>query len=106
TLELMYELGLLQEFLKLPHRELRYISAVIGKSRVQIGDLTHLHTQCRFIALMPQWDFLNFLARQGARYPGFDLRMNAEVTELIEHDGRFVGLHATGPDGALRVRAD
>src|SRR5947209_16220852 len=68
TLELMHELGLMQEFLELPHRELRHISAVIGNSSVQIADLTHLPTRCRFIALMPQWDFLNFLAAQGARY--------------------------------------
>src|SRR6202790_5375008 len=58
--------GLLPEFLKLPHQELCYVSAVIGKTSVQIGDLTHLPTQCRFIALMPQWDFLNFLAKPGA----------------------------------------
>jgi 2-polyprenyl-6-methoxyphenol hydroxylase-like FAD-dependent oxidoreductase len=55
---------------------------------------------------MPQWDFLDFLARQGARYPGFKLRMRTEVTGLIEESGRIVGVHATGPDGALRVRAD
>src|SRR4051794_24406973 len=99
TLELMHELGLLQEFFKLPYRELHHISAVIGTTRLQIGDFTHLPTQCRFIALMPQWDFLNFLAGQGARYPGFDLRMEAEVTELIEQDGRIVGLRAKTPSG-------
>src|SRR6476659_8662912 len=62
TLELMYELGLLEEFLRLPHQKLSHISAVIGKTSVHLADLTHLSTQCRFIALMPQWDFLNFLA--------------------------------------------
>ena len=104
TLELMHELGLLQEFLKLPHRELRHISAVIGATNVQIGDFTHLPTQCRYIALMPQRDFLNFLAEQGARYPAFDLRMKAEVTELIEQDGRCVGLRAKTPTGGLASR--
>jgi 2-polyprenyl-6-methoxyphenol hydroxylase-like FAD-dependent oxidoreductase len=105
TLELMHELGLLREFLKLPHRELRHISAVIGTTSVRIGDFTHLPTQCRFIALMPQWEFLNFLAEQGARYPAFDLRMSAEVTELTEQDGRFVGLRAKTPTGELTITA-
>src|SRR5262245_7088476 len=105
TLDLMHELGLLPEFLKLPHQELCYVSAVIGKTSVQISDLTHLPTQCRFIALMPQWDFLNFLAKQGARYPAFDLRMKAEVTELIEQDGRFVGVRARTPTGELAITA-
>jgi 2-polyprenyl-6-methoxyphenol hydroxylase-like FAD-dependent oxidoreductase len=101
----MHELGLLQEFLKLPHQELRRISAVIGTTSVQIGDLTHLPTRCRFIALMPQWDFLNFLAKQGARYPTFDLRMSAEVTALIEQDGRVVGVRAKTPTGELAITA-
>ena len=105
TLELMHELGLLSEFLKLPHQELRYISAVIGKTIVQIGDLTHLPTQCRFVALMPQWDFLDFLAKQGARYPAFNLRMEAEDTELVEQDGRFVGVRARTPTGELAITA-
>jgi 2-polyprenyl-6-methoxyphenol hydroxylase-like FAD-dependent oxidoreductase len=105
TLELMHELGLLREFLKLPHQELRHISAVIGKTNVQIGDLTHLPRQCRFIALMPQWDFLNFLAKQGARYPAFNLPMKAEVTELVEQDGRCVGVRARTPTGELAITA-
>ena len=83
----MHELGLLQEFVKLPHGKLHHVSAVVGTTSVQIADFTHLPTQCRYIALMPQWDFLNFLAKQGARYPAFDLRMKAEVTQLIEQDG-------------------
>jgi 2-polyprenyl-6-methoxyphenol hydroxylase-like FAD-dependent oxidoreductase len=105
TLELMHELGRLPEFLKLPHQELRQISAVIGTTSVRMGDLTHVPTRCRFIALMPQWDFLNFLAKQGARYPNFDLRMEVEVTELLERDGRFVGVRAKTPSGELAVTA-
>jgi 2-polyprenyl-6-methoxyphenol hydroxylase-like FAD-dependent oxidoreductase len=105
TLELMHELGLLHEFLKLPHRELRHLSAVIGTTSVRIGDFTHLPTQCGFIALMPQWDFLNFLAEQGRRYPAFDLRMKADVTELIEQGGRFTGLRAKTPTGELAITA-
>src|SRR5215475_3796492 len=105
TLELMHELGLLPEFLKLPHGKVHHISAVMGTTSVQIGDFTHLPTQCRFIAMMPQWDFLNFLAERGRRYLAFDLRMNAEVTELIEQAGRFVGVRAKTPTGDLAVTA-
>ena len=105
TLELMHELGLLQEFLKLPHGKVHHISAAIGTTSLQIPDFTHLPTQCPFIAMMPQWDFLNFLAEQGARYPAFDLRMKAEVTELIEQDGRCVGLRAKTPTGGLAITA-
>jgi 2-polyprenyl-6-methoxyphenol hydroxylase-like FAD-dependent oxidoreductase len=105
TLELMHELGLLREFLKFPHGKVQHISAVMGTTRVQIADFTHLPTQCRFIAMMPQWDFLNFLAKQGRRYPDFDLRMNAEVTELIAQDDRFVGVRAKTPTGELAMMA-
>ena len=75
TLELMYELGLLDDFLKLPHQKLDHLTAQIGDERVRMVDLTHLPTHCKYIALMPQWDFLNFLADRGKRYPTFDLRM-------------------------------
>jgi 2-polyprenyl-6-methoxyphenol hydroxylase-like FAD-dependent oxidoreductase len=105
TLELMHELGLLEAFLKLPHEEVRHLRGIVGTTTVQIGDFTHLPTRCGFIALMPQWDFLNFLAEQGARYPGFDLRMQAEATALIEQDGRCVGLRAKTPTGELAIRA-
>ena len=77
----------------------------IGEDRLQLADFSHLPTHCRFIAFMPQWDFLDFLARQGAQYPGFKLRMRAEVTDLIEEAGRIVGLRATTADGPLEVRA-
>ena len=105
TLELMHELGLLREFLKLPHGKVHHISAVMGTTSVQISDFTHLPTQCRFIAMMPQWDFLNFLAEQSRHYPAFDLRMKAEVTELIEQAGRFVGVRAKTPTGELAITA-
>src|SRR6476469_680080 len=89
TLELMYELGLLDEFLKLPHYKVQRLSFQIGAERVPMVDLSHLPTHCKFVALMPQWDFLNFLADRGKHYPGFDLRMRAEVTDLIEEHGRI-----------------
>ena len=102
----MHELGLLDEFLKLPHQKLERLTAQIGDERVRMADFTHLPTQCKFIALMPQWDFLNFLAAHGKRYPTFDLRMQAEATDLIEEAGRVVGVRAKTPDGELAIRAD
>jgi 2-polyprenyl-6-methoxyphenol hydroxylase-like FAD-dependent oxidoreductase len=106
TLELMYELGLIDRFLAVPHRKVERFSADIGGRRVQIVDLTHVPTHCKYIALMPQWDFLSFLAQQGRRYETFDLRMQAEATDLIEEEGRVVGVRAKTRQGDLSVRAD
>jgi 2-polyprenyl-6-methoxyphenol hydroxylase-like FAD-dependent oxidoreductase len=106
TLEIMFELGLLDEFLKRPHQELRQIGAQIDDFSVAIGDFSHLPTQCKFIALMPQWDFLNFIAEQGRSYPQFHLHMLSEVTNLIEENGCVMGVRARTPDGPLEVRAD
>jgi 2-polyprenyl-6-methoxyphenol hydroxylase-like FAD-dependent oxidoreductase len=106
TLELMYELGLLEEFLKLPHQKIEQLSVQVGDRHLTMIDLTHLPTHCRYIALMPQWDFLNFLAEHGRRYKTFDLRLCAEATDLIEEAGRVVGLIARTPDGPLTIRAD
>ncbi len=106
TLELMHELGLLDEFLRLPHSEVRQISGYVGDEAITVADFSHLPTHCKFVAFMPQWDFLNFLADHARQYPTFDLRMQAEVTDLIEADGRVVGVRATTPTGALDVRAD
>jgi 2-polyprenyl-6-methoxyphenol hydroxylase-like FAD-dependent oxidoreductase len=106
TLELMHELGLLDEFLKLPHQKVDHLTGQIGDDRVTIADFSHLPTRCKFIALMPQWDFLNFLSRHGKRYATFDLRMKAEAVDLIEEGGRVVGLRAKTPDGDLDIRAD
>jgi 2-polyprenyl-6-methoxyphenol hydroxylase-like FAD-dependent oxidoreductase len=106
TLELIYELGLLDEFLKLPHRTVDRLSLQVGNQRIRLIDLTHLPTQCKFIALMPQWDFLNFLAAHGRRYSQFDLRMRAEATDLIELADRVAGVRVKTPDGELTVEAD
>ena len=106
TLEMIHELGLLDEFLKLPHSVVRQIFLQIGNDRVVIGHFEHLPVHCKFIALMPQWDFLNFIADHGKRYAGFDLRMCTEATDLIEEAGRVVGLRANAPDGDLEIRAD
>ncbi len=106
TLELIAELGLLDDFLTRPHQELARLRGVIDGNAVTIADFAHLPTRCRFIALMPQWDFLNFLAEHGRRYPGFQVLMRAEVTELVEEGGRVAGVRATTPDGPLEIRAD
>jgi 2-polyprenyl-6-methoxyphenol hydroxylase-like FAD-dependent oxidoreductase len=106
TLELMHELGLLDEFLKLPHQEARHLSGVIGNTSVRIADFTRLPTHCKFIALMPQWDFLDFLAAQARRFPRFHLRMQAEVTDLVQEGARVTGVQVKTPDGPLTVIAD
>src|SRR5258708_4883950 len=80
TLELMHELGLLDEFLKVPHQEVSRLTFQVGAERISLADLRHLPTHCKFVALMPQWDFLDFLAKQGRRYPHFHLRMETEAT--------------------------
>ena len=105
TLEVMHELGFLEDLLQLPHQRVPRLIAQFGGLALTFADFTHLATHCGFIAFMPQWDFLNFLAARGARYPTFKLRMRAEVTGLIEEAGRIVGLQATTPDGPLEVRA-
>jgi 2-polyprenyl-6-methoxyphenol hydroxylase-like FAD-dependent oxidoreductase len=105
TLEVMHELGLLEEFLKLPHQRVHQLSALVGEIAVPVADLSHLPTRCRFIAFMPQWDFLNFLAERARRFPSFALRMQAEVTGLIDQSRRVVGVRATVPSGLLEVRA-
>ena len=106
TLDVMGELGLLDEFLKLPHQKAPSISAYFGGHEYAFADFTHLPTRCKFVALMPQWDFLNFLADRGKSYPSFHLRMRTEAVDLIEDDGRVAGVRANTPNGALEVRAD
>ncbi len=106
TLELMFELGVLEGFLKLPYEEVRELRAQIADVTLPFADFRHLPTRCKFIALMPQWDFLNFLAERAARYTTFDLQMRAEVTGVIEESGRVIGVDATTPAGPLQVRAD
>jgi 2-polyprenyl-6-methoxyphenol hydroxylase-like FAD-dependent oxidoreductase len=106
TLEIMHELGLLEEFLKRPHQELRELSGLIGDDPVMLADFSHLPTRCHFIAFMPQWDFLDFLADEAKTYPNFRLEMQAEVTDLVEDRDTVTGVRAKVPDGTLDVRAD
>src|SRR5262245_20949038 len=106
TLETMHELGLLEEFLKRPHQEVSQVRANIGGESVVLGNMSYLRTRCRFMALMPQWDFLDFLAQQGCHYPTFHLRMQTEVTGLIEENGRIAGIRGATPTGPIEVHSD
>jgi 2-polyprenyl-6-methoxyphenol hydroxylase-like FAD-dependent oxidoreductase len=106
TLNVMDELGLLDEFLKLPHQEVPRFGAQFGEEHVQVADFSHLPVRCGFIALMPQWDFLDFLAAQGRRYPAFTVLMHAEATGLIEEGGKVVGVLATVEGRPQEIRAD
>jgi 2-polyprenyl-6-methoxyphenol hydroxylase-like FAD-dependent oxidoreductase len=106
TLEVMHELGLLQEFLRRPHQELAHLDGQIGDVYMTVADFSHLPTRCKFIALMPQWDFLNFLAEQARGYASFRLRMEAEVTGLIYREGRVAGVEARMGSGTISIHAD
>jgi len=106
TLEVMAELGLLGAFLQLPHQKAAQLGGRFGDFDFALADFSHLPTQCKFVALMPQWDFLNFLAQQAAGYPGFRLLMGCEATTLLRENGRVAGLQAKTPSGKIEIRAD
>jgi 2-polyprenyl-6-methoxyphenol hydroxylase-like FAD-dependent oxidoreductase len=106
TLEVMYELGLLDRFLTVPHQKVPRLNGQFGDLEVTVADFSTLPTRCRFVAFMPQWEFLNFLVEEGKRCASFQLRMSAEVTDLVEDTHTIVGLRADTPDGPLEVRAD
>jgi 2-polyprenyl-6-methoxyphenol hydroxylase-like FAD-dependent oxidoreductase len=106
TMELMSELGLLDEFLKLPHTKATAIGAWFGDREYAFADFTHLPTKAKFIALMPQWDFLNFMAERAKAYPSFHLRTRAEAVDLLEEGGRVAGVRAETPDGPIEIKAD
>jgi len=105
TLEVMHELGLLEEFLRRPHQKLSRIEGLVGGQPIVMADFSHLPVRCKFIAFMPQWDFLDFLARQGRKLPGFRLVMQAEATGLLEDAGRIAGVQARTADGPVEIRA-
>ena len=106
TLELMYELGILDDFLRLPHQEVSELAGQVGNETLKVADFTHLPTHCKFLVLMPQWDFLNFIAEQGKRYPGFHVMMQTEATALIEQNGGIAGVIAKSAEGNIEIRAD
>jgi 2-polyprenyl-6-methoxyphenol hydroxylase-like FAD-dependent oxidoreductase len=106
TLELMHELGLLDGFLKLPHREVRRLCVQVGATSLTIADFTRLPTVCKFVALMPQWDFLEFLAAHGRRFQGFHIMMNTSATDVILDGDRAAGVRAMSETGAIEIRAE
>ena len=106
TLEIMWELGWLDEFLTLPHQKVERFSAQFGEHRLTMADFSSLPGHAKFIAMMPQWDFLNFLGQKGRRYPGFRLLMEAEATDFLEGAGRIAGVATTTPTGRLEVRTN
>jgi 2-polyprenyl-6-methoxyphenol hydroxylase-like FAD-dependent oxidoreductase len=106
TLELMYELGLLEEFLKQPHQEAQELRAVVNGQAVPVADFTKLPARCKFIAFMPQWDFLNFLSSHAKRFPTFQLHMETEVVDLLMEGSRVIGVRANTPQGELELHAN
>ena len=106
TLEVLYELGILEDFLKLPHQELTSTGGVYGDFAFKAADFSSVPTHCKFVALMPQWDFLNFLSQKAKQFDSFHLRMENEAVDLLDEDGRIRGVVASTPDGRVDVRAD
>jgi 2-polyprenyl-6-methoxyphenol hydroxylase-like FAD-dependent oxidoreductase len=106
TFEVIYELGLLDEFLKVPHQEMAKISGQVGDFQLQAVDFTHLPVHCKYVGLMPQWDFLNFVASQARRFQTFELKMEHEASELLREGNRVIGVSAKSPGGPVEVYAD
>jgi len=106
TLEVLYELGLLTDFLKLPHQEVTSAGVVIGDCAFRAADFSHVPAHCKFVALMPQWDFLNFLSDRAKAFPSFELRMQHEAIDLVQDGGRITGVVARVADGqTVRIQA-
>ncbi|MEA2860889.1 MAG: hypothetical protein QOC72_2928 [Methylobacteriaceae bacterium] len=106
TLEIMHELGLADRLLALPHQKIERLSGSVGDKTFPFADFTHLPVHYPFIALMPQWDFLNFLATEAKAFPNFSLLMRTEVTGAIEVNGKVVGVRAGSPEGNVEIKAD
>ena len=106
TLDVMRELGLLESLLQLPHQRVTSVSARIGDFDFHLADFQRVPTHCKFVALMPQWDFLKFLSERARRFDSFELRMHHEGTGLIRDGGRIAGVEARSPDGPLRIETD
>ena len=106
TLAVMDDLGLLKEFLQLPHQRVSRLSANVYGHPVTIADFTHLDAVCPFLVMMPQWDFLDFLAGRGRAFPNFHLRMGTRATGLIEREGVVIGVRAEAGGDAVEIRCD
>ncbi|MES2330287.1 MAG: FAD-dependent oxidoreductase [Bacteroidota bacterium] len=106
TIQLMHELNLLDAFLQVPHQEVDQLNGQFNGVDVQIADFTHLKVAKPILALMPQWDFLNFISRQASKYPGFTLLTEAVVYELIKDGQRTTGIKANTPNGPIEIHAN
>jgi 2-polyprenyl-6-methoxyphenol hydroxylase-like FAD-dependent oxidoreductase len=106
TLNVMDELGLLDDLLALPHSEIRSLSVNIGGKSVPMVDLRYLPGRCKFVAFMPQWDFLNFLSERARGFPAFDLRMQHEAVDLLRESDRYAGVAVQTPSGRQEIAAD
>lgn len=106
TLELMHELGLLDGLLKLPHQKVTSVSALVGDYEFHAADFRHVPAHSKFVALMPQWDFLKYLSDAARRFPSFQLRLQCEATGLLRTGGRIAGVKAQSPEGELQIQAD
>lgn len=105
TLEIFHELGLLEKFLQRPHQRLSQIAVRIGGEQFRAARFDRLPTRCKFIAFMPQWEFLDFLADEARQLPTFTLMMNAEVTGLVQAGGRVTGIRAETAEGPVEIAA-
>jgi 2-polyprenyl-6-methoxyphenol hydroxylase-like FAD-dependent oxidoreductase len=106
TLQVMRELGLIDEFLKLPHQQLQKMDGLFGGTKIRIADLSRTKANYPFIAFMPQWDFLNFLRDKGKQFPQLKVMMKAGATDLIWQGERVAGVIADTPEGPVEIRAD
>ena len=106
TMQVMDELGLIDDFLKVPHDKLQKLDAHFGGRRLRIGDISRTGARYPFIAFMPQWDFLNFLREKGRRYPNLKLMMATEAKGLVQDGDTVVGVHAEDSGGAFEIMAD
>ncbi len=106
TLQAMHDLGLLERFLKRPHTEITQVEGKVGDETIHLADLRHLPTAAKFVALMPQWDFLDFVAEEGRRFPEFEVRMSTEAVDFTRADGTVTGVVARSDAGRLEIAAD
>jgi 2-polyprenyl-6-methoxyphenol hydroxylase-like FAD-dependent oxidoreductase len=106
TLQVMYELGLLRDFLRVPHQQLTSAGGVFGDFSFRAADFSHLPTHCKFVAMMPQWDFLNFFSAQARKFPEFQLRMQHEAVGLINADNKVAGVRVQTPEGQAEIQAE
>lgn len=106
TLTVLDELGLLQDFLRVPHQRVTSVGGTFGDFSFKAADLSRVPGPCQFVALMPQWDFLNFLSEKAKRYPSFDLRVRHEAVGLLQNNGRVFGVETCTPDGTAQIHAD